>query len=219
MLARVGGDRELLAEISRLFVDDAPRHLDADPRRRSTRATASALRRAAHGLKGAAANFDADAVVAASRTLEEIGRTQPFDADHLSEAAWQSLADETERLISSPQDIDHIASLSSSTRSVAPDPQQNCFPPRRGTDFCTTNCVRHQRKKEGSSCGTRMKFAGKSIKAKGKIKESVGELNDDEQLRNEGIDDQAAGNVEEAFGKGRRKVGEAVKDLGNKIGR
>ena len=25
--------------------------------------------------------------------------------------------------------------------------------------------------------------------------------------------------VEEAFGKGRRKVGEAVKDLGNKIGR
>ena len=59
-----------------------------------------ALRRAAHGLKGAAANFDADAVVSASRTLEEIGRTQPFDADHLSEAAWQSLADEIERLIS-----------------------------------------------------------------------------------------------------------------------
>lgn len=44
-------------------------------------------------------------------------------------------------------------------------------------------------------------------------------MNNDEQLRNEGIEDQAAGNVEEAFGKGRRKVGEAVKDLGNKIGR
>src|SRR5471032_1478246 len=28
VLARVGGDRELLAEISRLFVDDAPRHLE-----------------------------------------------------------------------------------------------------------------------------------------------------------------------------------------------
>jgi len=25
--------------------------------------------------------------------------------------------------------------------------------------------------------------------------------------------------VEEAFGKGRRKVGEAIKDIGNKIGR
>ena len=60
---------------------------------------------------------------------------------------------------------------------------------------------------------------GKVDQAKGKVKESVGELNNDERLRNEGIDDQAAGEVKEAFGKGRRKVGEAVKDLGNKIGR
>jgi uncharacterized protein YjbJ (UPF0337 family) len=60
---------------------------------------------------------------------------------------------------------------------------------------------------------------GKADRAKGKIKETVGEVTDDERLRNEGIDDQAAGEVEEAFGKGRRKVGEAVKDLGNKIGR
>jgi uncharacterized protein YjbJ (UPF0337 family) len=44
-------------------------------------------------------------------------------------------------------------------------------------------------------------------------------VSDDERLRNEGIDDQAGGEVQEAFGKGRRKVGEAVKDLGNKIGR
>ena len=35
--------------------------------------------------------------------------------------------------------------------------------------------------------------SGKVDKAKGKIKESVGEMNNDEQLRNEGIDDQAAG--------------------------
>jgi len=60
---------------------------------------------------------------------------------------------------------------------------------------------------------------GKVDKAKGRVKESVGEMSDDEQLRNEGIDDQAAGEVEEAFGKGRRKVGEAVTDLGKKIGR
>ncbi len=60
---------------------------------------------------------------------------------------------------------------------------------------------------------------GKVDRAKGKIKETVGEVSDDERLRNEGIDDQAAGEVQEAFGKGRRKVGEAVKDLGNKIGR
>jgi uncharacterized protein YjbJ (UPF0337 family) len=60
---------------------------------------------------------------------------------------------------------------------------------------------------------------GKVDKAKGRVKESVGELNNDEELRKEGIDDQAAGTVQEGFGKGRRKVGEAVKDLGNKIGR
>jgi len=60
---------------------------------------------------------------------------------------------------------------------------------------------------------------GKVNRAKGRVKESVGEMNNDEQLREEGIDDQAAGDVEEAYGKGRRKVGEAIKDLGNKIGR
>ena len=60
---------------------------------------------------------------------------------------------------------------------------------------------------------------GKVDQAKGKVKESVGKLNDDQRLRNEGIEDQAAGEIEEAFGTGRRKVGEAVKDLGNKIGR
>jgi uncharacterized protein YjbJ (UPF0337 family) len=60
---------------------------------------------------------------------------------------------------------------------------------------------------------------GKVDRAKGRVKESVGEMSNDEQLREEGIDDQAAGDVEEAYGKGRRKVGEAIKDLGNKIGR
>jgi signal transduction histidine kinase/CheY-like chemotaxis protein len=99
VLARVGGDRELLAEISRLFVEDAPRHLERIRAALDAR-DGDALRRAAHGLKGAAANFDAEGVVSASRTLEEIGRTQPFDIDHLSEPAWRVLSHEIERLIS-----------------------------------------------------------------------------------------------------------------------
>ena len=66
---------QLLAEISRLFVDDAPRHLQNGSGRRSTPRDGESLRRAAHGLKGAAANFDADGVVNAARALEEIGRT------------------------------------------------------------------------------------------------------------------------------------------------
>jgi len=60
---------------------------------------------------------------------------------------------------------------------------------------------------------------GKTDQLKGKIKESVGNVTNDEQLRDEGTADKAAGNVEEAFGKGRRKVGEAINDLGDKIGR
>jgi signal transduction histidine kinase/DNA-binding response OmpR family regulator/HPt (histidine-containing phosphotransfer) domain-containing protein len=96
VLARVGGDRELLAEISRLFVDDAPRHLKKIREALDAR-DGESLRRAAHGLKGAAANFDAEGVVNAARALEEIGRTGEFDAHA---AAWQALVVETDRLIS-----------------------------------------------------------------------------------------------------------------------
>ena len=59
---------------------------------------------------------------------------------------------------------------------------------------------------------------GKADQVSGKVKEKVGELNNDEQLRNEGAAQQDAGHVEEAFGKGRRKVGEVVKDIADKIG-
>ena len=96
VLARMGGDRELLAEISRLFVDDAPRHLEKIREALDAR-DGESLRRAAHGLKGAAANFDAQAVVNAARALEEMGGSGNFDTH---EAVWQSLTAETERLIS-----------------------------------------------------------------------------------------------------------------------
>jgi signal transduction histidine kinase/DNA-binding response OmpR family regulator len=95
VLARVGGDRELLAEISRLFVDDAPRHLQRI-RAALDALDGDALRRAAHGLKGAAANFDADAVVTIARTLEERGGASAF-GDH--ERLWGELTTEMDRLI------------------------------------------------------------------------------------------------------------------------
>jgi signal transduction histidine kinase/CheY-like chemotaxis protein len=95
VLARVGGDRELLAEISRLFVDDAPGHLDRI-RTALDCSDAEALRRAAHALKGAAANFNATALVAAARQMEDIGRTAQFDDD---EIVWRTLTAETDRLV------------------------------------------------------------------------------------------------------------------------
>jgi uncharacterized protein YjbJ (UPF0337 family) len=58
---------------------------------------------------------------------------------------------------------------------------------------------------------------GKGDQLKGRAKQAAGDLSNDEQLRDEGVADEAAGDVEEAFGKGRRKVEEAIKDVGDKI--
>jgi len=95
VLARVGGDRQLLAEISRLFVDDAPVHLKRI-RDALDAGDGDSLRRASHSLKGAAANFEAVSVVAAARSLEEMGRKGDLST---SEAAWSFIQAETDRLI------------------------------------------------------------------------------------------------------------------------
>jgi uncharacterized protein YjbJ (UPF0337 family) len=60
---------------------------------------------------------------------------------------------------------------------------------------------------------------GKVDQVKGKVKQATGDLTDNEQLHDEGVADEAAGNVQEGFGRGRRKVGEAVEDLGEKLKR
>jgi uncharacterized protein YjbJ (UPF0337 family) len=59
---------------------------------------------------------------------------------------------------------------------------------------------------------------GKFDQAKGKAKETIGRAIDDEELEAEGTADRAKGNVTEGFGKARRKVGEAVEDIGDAIG-
>ena len=58
---------------------------------------------------------------------------------------------------------------------------------------------------------------GKVDRLKGNIKESVGEATNDQDLRDEGVADQASGNVQEGFGKARRKVGDALHDVAHKI--
>jgi len=58
---------------------------------------------------------------------------------------------------------------------------------------------------------------GKIDRLKGNIKASVGVATTHESLRDEGIADQASGNVQEGFGKARRKVGEALNDVAHKI--
>lgn len=65
----------------------------------------------------------------------------------------------------------------------------------------------------------RDELEGKAEQVKGKVKKAVGDLTDDERLHDEGEVDEAAGDVQEGYGRARRKVGEAIEDLGNKVKR
>ena len=65
----------------------------------------------------------------------------------------------------------------------------------------------------------RDELKGKSDQVKGKLKQAAGDLTDDERLHDEGVADEAAGDVQEGFGRGRRKVGEAIEDIGEDLKR
>jgi two-component system, sensor histidine kinase and response regulator len=77
-LERMGGDQSLLAQLAQMFLEDSPGLL-------ATIATSIGngnlpeLERAAHSLKGLAANFDAHDAVAAALRLEDMGRTGQLD--------------------------------------------------------------------------------------------------------------------------------------------
>ncbi|MQA31366.1 MAG: CsbD family protein [Luteitalea sp.] len=58
---------------------------------------------------------------------------------------------------------------------------------------------------------------GKAEALKGKVKQAAGDLTDDQNLHDEGVADEAAGDTQAAIGEGRRKVGEFVKDVGDAI--
>jgi uncharacterized protein YjbJ (UPF0337 family) len=59
---------------------------------------------------------------------------------------------------------------------------------------------------------------GKWDQAKGAVKENVGRAVDDRDLEAEGQADRAGGKVQEGFGTARRKVGEAIDDVGKAVG-
>jgi HPt (histidine-containing phosphotransfer) domain-containing protein len=91
----VGGDAQLFAELADLFVQDAPRRL-ADIREALRRRDAPALERAAHALKGSAANFGAKDTVAAAATLESLGRGGDIEG---GEAVYADLERAMSRLL------------------------------------------------------------------------------------------------------------------------
>jgi uncharacterized protein YjbJ (UPF0337 family) len=63
----------------------------------------------------------------------------------------------------------------------------------------------------------RDEMEGKGDQVKGRAKQAWGDITNNERLHDEGVADEASGNVQEGFGKARRKVGEALDDVADKI--
>lgn len=72
-LARVDGDRELLAELVDVLGQESPALLD-EIRRSAAGGDAPSLQRAAHKLRGSVLNFGAHEAAEAAQTLETLGR-------------------------------------------------------------------------------------------------------------------------------------------------
>ena len=58
---------------------------------------------------------------------------------------------------------------------------------------------------------------GKGEQVKGKIKQGVGDLTDNVRLHDVGVAVEAAGEVQDGYGKAKRMVGVAISDLGDEI--
>jgi uncharacterized protein YjbJ (UPF0337 family) len=58
---------------------------------------------------------------------------------------------------------------------------------------------------------------GKAQALKGKIKQAAGDLTNNARLHDEGVADEVAGETQDAVGHVRRKVGEAIEDVGAAI--
>ena len=63
----------------------------------------------------------------------------------------------------------------------------------------------------------RDELEGKAEALKGKIKQAAGDLTNNPRLHDEGVADEVAGQTQDAVGRVRRKVGEAIEDVGNAI--
>jgi CheY-like chemotaxis protein len=88
LLERLGGDTELLADVSRLFLESCPAEVSAIKSAIDGH-DADGLRTAAHKLRGAAANMSAGPLCEAAQTLEQLGAESRLET---APAAWRRLS-------------------------------------------------------------------------------------------------------------------------------
>jgi CheY-like chemotaxis protein len=102
-MTRLGGDEELFFDLVQYFLEDAPTLLEqAAASIRSS--DCASLERAAHSLKGLAANFDAERTVQTALRLEQIGKSEDLRE---AEEAFQKLNHEVTRLSEALSQIPH----------------------------------------------------------------------------------------------------------------
>ena len=63
----------------------------------------------------------------------------------------------------------------------------------------------------------RDEIKGKAEKAKGYVKDKVGEIINDPELEAEGEAERASGSVREGFGKAKRKVKEGIEEIADAV--
>jgi HPt (histidine-containing phosphotransfer) domain-containing protein len=102
MMARLGGDEELVSDVIRLFIQDCPNRLAAIKTAVDQRSGES-IRKAAHALKGAAGNLSASALFDATAMLERIGADGRLDA---AEAGWRRVVIEVSLLMSTLREFE-----------------------------------------------------------------------------------------------------------------
>jgi signal transduction histidine kinase/DNA-binding response OmpR family regulator len=110
VLDRFGGDRELLAEVIGIFLEDCPLRVAAIEQAVAAR-DVERIRLEAHGLKGAAGNLSATGVFDAAAMLERLAgeaRTETLDA------ACRRLTSETTRLLEGLAEFDRPPSPATS---------------------------------------------------------------------------------------------------------
>jgi HPt (histidine-containing phosphotransfer) domain-containing protein len=94
LFALVDEDPEFLGSLADTFLHDCSTYLDAI-RSAVEKGEADTLRREAHGLKGAAANMQAEGTKEAARRLEDIGQSGDLDS---APEALEQLEEEVGRL-------------------------------------------------------------------------------------------------------------------------